>query len=428
MELATSRGLELQDRLDIEVIERRKAESTLHDARDQSVSLMNQLEEAKSKLAEVEMRSLEETQHEEREDLMRGMDNLHSIIESGQRQLEEERNGSEALRNDMEAMERQLAASTKSMEKLAMALEERQEKVDELEAALEQTGRSLRSKEDEVSSLLQTQLLAQGSSHTTELLQEKHELEQQLERVTRDMAGVEKVVTEMSKSFKHQIQVKEGEARAERERAETLSQMNAELEQRCSQLEAAQDTETQRNMSNMGLEGGRLSGSVEYLSRQLQHELDLSSELDNSLLSQVAAMDTSSSSGLSEVQRLLKKIQNDGIKVLSLSERLFLMKHSNLGSDMASGEGDCGEKERQLDRRLGMVESQLEQEKTLTRDLRAGLEAEKKLGLDSMARLGAERQERQEMEQRMEEMARELRELRHLPPDSDNAEFLDTIE
>ena len=55
------------------------------------------------------------------------------------------------------------------------------------------------------------------------------------------------------------------------------------------------------------------------------------------------------------------------------------MKHSNLGSDMASVEKDGGEKERQLDRRLGMVESQLEQEKTLTRDLRAGLEAEKKL-------------------------------------------------
>ena len=220
----------------------------------------------KAKLLEVEARSLEEAEtevveevkraREEREDLVRGMENLHTIIESGQRQLEEERQGSEALRNDMLAMERQLASSTKSMEKLTLALGERQEKVEELEAMLEQTGRSLRSKEDEVSSLLQTQLLAQGSSHTTELLQEKHELERQLEKITKDMAGVEKVVTEMSKSFKHQMQVKEGEARAERERAETLSQMNAELEQRCSQLEAAQDTETQRNVSNMGLEGG----------------------------------------------------------------------------------------------------------------------------------------------------------------------------
>merc|ERR1719234_193634 len=48
-----------------------------------------------------------------------------------------------------------------------------------------------------------------------------------------------------------------------------------------------------------------------------------------------------------------------------------------------------------------------------------------------MTRLGAERQERQEMEQRLEEMARELRELRHhqvASSDSDNAEFLDTIE
>jgi len=65
------------------------------------------------------------------------MENLHTIIESGQRQLEEERQGSEALRNDMLAMERQLASSTKSMEKLALALGERQEKVEELEAMLE---------------------------------------------------------------------------------------------------------------------------------------------------------------------------------------------------------------------------------------------------------------------------------------------------
>ena len=65
----------------------------------------------------------------------------------------------------------------------------------------------------------------------------------------------------------------------------------------------------------------------------------------------------------------------------------------------------------------------------LTRDLRDGLEAEKKLGLDSMARLSAERQERQELEHRLEEMARELREhQRHIASDSDNAEFLDTIE
>lgn len=60
-----------------------------------------------------------------------------------------------------------------------------------------------------MSSLLQTQLLAQGSSQTTELLDEKHSLERQLEKITLDMAGVEKVVTEMTLSFKHQIQSKE---------------------------------------------------------------------------------------------------------------------------------------------------------------------------------------------------------------------------
>merc|ERR550519_356413 len=203
----------------------------------------------------------------------------------------------------------------------------------------------------------------------------------------------------MTRSFKHQVQVKEGEARAERDRAETLSQMNAQLEQRCSQLETAQDEERQREEGSMMMvEGGRLSGSVEDLSRQLQHELDLSSELDNSLLSQVAAMDTSSSSGLSEVQRLLKKIQGDGIKVLSLSERLFLMQHANVSQNINVGEvkaggrhgDDNGSKERELERRLGVLEFQLEQEKVLSQDLRTALATEKKNGLENLSKIGKE--------------------------------------
>merc|ERR1719151_600416 len=62
IELATPRILELQNRLNNELIERERVESALQDARDQSVSLMNQLEVVKSKLSEVEMRSLEETE------------------------------------------------------------------------------------------------------------------------------------------------------------------------------------------------------------------------------------------------------------------------------------------------------------------------------------------------------------------------------
>ena len=74
----------------------------------------------------------------------------------------------------------------------------------------------------------------------------------------------------------------------------------------------------------------------------VQAELDRSTELDNTLLSQVVSglsLDNSggtaaSSSGVTEIQRLIKKIQGDGVKVLSLSERLFLMQHANVAKNI----------------------------------------------------------------------------------------------
>ena len=48
-----------------------------------------------------------------------------------------------------------------------------------------------------------------------------------------------------------------------------------------------------------------------------------------------AAISSTTSSGSSEVQRLLRNIQVEGITVLSLSERLFLMRHSRLGRELA---------------------------------------------------------------------------------------------
>ena len=164
---------------------------------------------------------------EEKEDLVRGMANLHTIIERGQgeqelarQRLEQEQQEGHELRRQLDAigqrmeqeagqelrrqeeqisleqessqeLRRQLDAQEQELEKakvglleLGRELEVRQGVVKELEGRLASTGRSLRSKEEEVSSLLQTQLLAQGSSNTTELMQEKHELERQLEKVT----------------------------------------------------------------------------------------------------------------------------------------------------------------------------------------------------------------------------------------------------
>ena len=221
---------------------------------------------------------------EEKEGLVRGMANLHTIIERGQgeqeqarQRLEQEQEAGQELRRQLDAigqrmeqeagqelrrqeeqtsqrleqessqeLRRQLDGQEQELEKakiglleLGKELQARQEAVRELEGRLASTGRSLRSKEEEVSSLLQTQLLAQGSSNTTELMQEKHELERQLEKVTLDMAGVEKVVTEMTRSFRHQVQSKEAEVRGERERCQGLERINRDLELRCTDLDTA---------------------------------------------------------------------------------------------------------------------------------------------------------------------------------------------
>ena len=122
-------------------------------------------------------------------------------------------------------------------------------------------------------------------------------------------------------------------------------------------------------------------GSLEDLSNLVQAELDLSSELDNTLLSQVVtglgldnSQMTNNSTGLTEIQRLLRKIQGDGIDVLSLSERLFLMQHcgtsvtKNLNCTTDSESGSS--KERELERKLELLEFQLKQEKFLAEDLR----------------------------------------------------------
>ena len=150
-----------------------------------------------------------------------------------------EQESSQELRRQLDGQEQELEKAKVGLLELGRELEARQEAVRELEGRLASTGRSLRSKEEEVSSLLQTQLLAQGSSNTTELMQEKHELERQLEKVTLDMAGVEKVVTEMTRSFRHQVQSKEAEVRGERERCQGLERVNRDLELRCTDLDTA---------------------------------------------------------------------------------------------------------------------------------------------------------------------------------------------
>lgn len=127
------------------------------------------------------------------------------------------------------------------------------------------------------------------------------------------------------------------------ERCEVITSLNTDLERRCLELDTI-NTANKVKIDRLEEKGMEMkkgleveTGSLDDLSRLVQAKLDLSSELDNTLLSQVAAgvIDTNNSTGISEVQRLLKKIQNDGIKLLSLSKRLFLIKHASIGQEMA---------------------------------------------------------------------------------------------
>ena len=137
------------------------------------------------------------------------------------------------------------------------------------------------------------------------------------------------------------------------------------------------------------------------------------------------AMSSNNSSGMSEIQRLIRKIQvilashwsilstlsshwfiqGDGVKVLSLSERLFLMQHTgvakNLNLTSSSDTEAGGSKERELARKLEILEFQLKQEKFLAEDLRKSLSHEKKNAFESLNKVGQERRSRAELESRI---------------------------
>jgi len=302
------------------------------------------------------------------------------------------------------------------------------------------------------------------------VMEEKNVLEKQLEKITMEMASVQKVVTEMTLSFKNQILLKDQELQKVCDNFQSISSIKSDLEKRCTELDDINqackekidhlERKVLENANEMRKELNTEKflehGSLDDLSNLVQAELDLSSELDNTLLSQVVnglGLDqtdvSTSSTGISEVQRLLKKIQGDGIKVLSLSERLFLMQHANVSQNINVGEvkarhaDDNGSKERELERRLGVLEFQLEQEKVLSQDLRTALATEKKNGLENLSKIGKERMARSDLETQLEKVEKELDLARslhtqqqlnlrgnqlHFNSDSENEEFLNTIE
>ena len=169
-------------------------------------------------------------------------------------------------------------------------------------------------------------------------------LEQQLERVTLEMASVQNVVTEMTQSFKNQIVIKDQEVKKCQETNASLKSFNAELDKKCRDLEEL-DRVNRDKISQLEkrIEGGLKDmkvesdyenlehGSLDDLSNLVQAELDRSSELDNTLLSQVVTglgleLDTTALSNnntwVTEIQRLIRKIQSDGIKVKTSSIKI----------------------------------------------------------------------------------------------------------
>ena len=441
----------------------REDEDKLIEVSNKLIEVENKLQELKDKSFEhADVNLLEELRvlREENQDRIRGMENLHGIIENSQKQIDDKKTEINDLKSQLEAVGR-----------------DHHEKVSTVQQQLNQI---VQEKNDQVKNLeqeLAAALSRVDDQESDEMLQkmseEKQVVESQLERVTLEMASVQNVVSEMTASFKQQILIKDQEIRKHVSENSSLVNINDELKRKCQELEMIQSSNKAKidglerrlsssandvierrvssNTKDLRADNDNLeSGSLEDLSNLVQAELDLSTELDNTLLSQVVTgLDNSgvNTTGVSEIQRLVKKIQGDGIKVLSLSERLFLMQHANVGGNLnnLSSDNENGSKERELERKLELLEFQLKQEKFLAEDLRKSLSHEKKNVLDNLSKVSDERRSRSELETRINHLEHQLETAQdklnqteyklsvresqlHFNSDSDNEEFLNTIQ
>eukprot|EP00092_Neocalanus_flemingeri_P024928 GFUD01027036.1.p1 GENE.GFUD01027036.1~~GFUD01027036.1.p1 ORF type:complete len:1832 (-),score=681.44 GFUD01027036.1:71-5566(-) len=483
----------LTEQLDKEISEKTNLQEMLNKEQNNIGSMNIQLVDAQNKIEMLEKRSFSQADQglvreiqilrEEKQDRIEGMENLHQIIENAQKQMEErnleigvfKEKLSEANRN-LSSTESQLQQSEAKIDNIQLQLDNKLVCISSLESQIE-TSKEILSRSERQKKEIETQLVNYLGKENLEpclekVTQEKQMLEKQLEKITMEMASVQKVVNEMTSSFKTQIQFKEQELRKVSDSYQAISTLNSDLDKRCAelvdinqeckdkidQLERKVSENSQELMKGLNAEKFLEHGSLDDLSNLVQAELDLSSELDNTLLSQVVSglgLDhtnvSTNSTGISEVQRLLRKVQGDGIRVLSLSERLFLMQHANvgqninIGEDRAYGVGDSGSKERELERKIGVLEFQLEQEKVQSQDLRTALTTEKKNGIENLNKIGKERRTRSDLETQLGQVERELEVVRssltqahqqislrenqlHFNSDSENEEFLNTID
>ena len=105
--------------------------------------------------------------------------------------------------------------------------------------------------------------------------------------------SVQNVVAEMTRTFKQQVQVKDQELRKCQEDNLSLSNLSQELRSKCEELDhinrenKLKIEELSERLQESGAQLRQDVGSVEDLSKLVEAELELSSELDNTLLSQV---------------------------------------------------------------------------------------------------------------------------------------------
>ena len=193
----------------------------------------------------------------------------------------------------------------------------------------------------------------------TEVLRTKlTEAEEKLEGVHSELSVyVEKVKFMSTREVELKISIKELEAEKERLEARLTQQQVTVSEVRERLLRMVTDGEEDTE------ETGR--DDKEKLSRDNEELREINGRLQSQLsvarAAQLAAQRT-------ELPLLSQKLQ-DGIQVLSLSERLFLMQHTNVGKSfsLTSDTEPDGSNERELGRRLEVLEFQLKQRVSASR-------------------------------------------------------------
>ena len=372
---------------------------------------------------------------EELSDRVEGMQNLHAILN----------------KNELE-----LQTRSQTEQDLRIELSSAKQEVVDLKSRLEEASADR-------SALQSSQASLEARIGT--LQQERDNLQTELATVRKEMASIERVVKEMTEQFKKEVQARDAELERLRSDLATVRASEHELSARCKSLEVSlNDVSMQLSLAQTQLSTKELElvelkkpaslqeagaavghvppievGSLDDLTSLVQRELDISSELDQTLLNQLvsgnSSLNTTERSGATtEVQRLVRKVQQDGVRVLSLSERVFLTQHTSNEERDKTRSGEKEQAVRESDQKVDLLRLEVDRERFLSQDLRQALDSEKRNALETISKLSRERELRSELEEQLSSLQRQVRILnkekaKTLPSlvDSDQEEFLHTI-